>query len=75
MRARPLFFATVLLVVYALFAFPWLFVKAWLDVIKAWCSDRMAPYKVPRLVKVVDAVPKNAMGKVNKKQLKLAFGE
>ncbi|MFQ5666405.1 MAG: FadD3 family acyl-CoA ligase [Candidatus Binatia bacterium] len=32
----------------------------------AWCRERMANYKVPRYVEVVDALPTNASGKVTK---------
>jgi malonyl-CoA/methylmalonyl-CoA synthetase len=32
-------------------------------------KDRLANYKIPQVMKVVDEIPKNAMGKVNKKQL------
>ncbi len=32
----------------------------------AWCRGQMANYKVPRVVEVVDALPRNAMGKVQK---------
>jgi acyl-CoA synthetase (AMP-forming)/AMP-acid ligase II len=32
----------------------------------AWCRERMANYKVPRSVEVVDALPLNATGKVLK---------
>jgi len=31
--------------------------------------DRLANYKIPQTMKVVDEIPKNAMGKINKKQL------
>lgn len=31
--------------------------------------DRLANYKIPQVMKVVDEIPKNAMGKVGKKQL------
>jgi len=31
--------------------------------------DRLANYKIPQVMKVVDDIPKNAMGKINKKQL------
>lgn len=41
--------------------------------LREWCSHRMAPYKIPRVVKLVDSIPKNAMGKVNKKQLRGLF--
>ena len=32
----------------------------------AWCRDNMANYKVPREVQVVEALPRNAMGKLQK---------
>ncbi len=32
----------------------------------AWCRDEMANYKVPRYVEVVDTLPTNAVGKVQK---------
>jgi acyl-CoA synthetase (AMP-forming)/AMP-acid ligase II len=32
----------------------------------AWCRDRMANYKVPRTVAVLDALPRNPMGKIQK---------
>lgn len=38
--------------------------------IHTWCEERMAKYKFPRELIFVDEIPKNAMGKVNKKQLK-----
>lgn len=36
----------------------------------AWCKERLAGYKVPRSVVLVDALPRNATGKVDKKQLR-----
>ena len=39
------------------------------DALIAWCRDRMANYKVPRAVHFVDALPRNAMGKVEKFRL------
>ncbi|MGQ0825082.1 MAG: FadD3 family acyl-CoA ligase [Actinomycetota bacterium] len=36
----------------------------------AWCRDKMANYKVPRRVEVVDALPLNASGKVLKYELR-----
>ncbi|MBV9412252.1 MAG: fatty acid--CoA ligase family protein, partial [Acidimicrobiia bacterium] len=36
----------------------------------AWCRERMANFKVPRQVEVVDALPLNAAGKVLKFQLR-----
>ncbi|PBP26340.1 putative 2-succinylbenzoate- ligase protein [Diplocarpon rosae] len=32
-------------------------------------KDRLANYKIPQVMKVVDDIPQNAMGKINKKQL------
>ena len=36
---------------------------------RAWAKQRLAPFKVPREVKIVDALPRNAMGKVQKNEL------
>ena len=36
----------------------------------AWARDRMANYKVPRRVIVVDSLPLNASGKVLKHELR-----
>jgi malonyl-CoA/methylmalonyl-CoA synthetase len=56
----------------------------WGEVVGAWCesdgsatpeelirfvSDHLAPYKRPRRVQLVDALPRNALGKVNKGEL------
>lgn len=39
-------------------------------------KDRLANYKIPQELKVLDSIPKNAMGKVNKKSLvKEVFGD
>ena len=38
--------------------------------IVAWCRERMANYKAPRTVHVVDALPRNASGKVLKFELR-----
>ncbi|KAI4127125.1 MAG: hypothetical protein LQ338_003367 [Usnochroma carphineum] len=39
-------------------------------------KDRLANYKIPQELKVLDSIPKNAMGKINKKALvKETFGE
>ena len=42
--------------------------------LRAFLKDRMASYKAPGVVVVVDAVPRNAMGKVNKRSLVGLFG-
>ena len=36
------------------------------EAVIAWCRDHMANYKVPRFVRIVDALPMNASGKVQK---------
>eukprot|EP00755_Sulcionema_specki_P027620 Sspe_Gene.88152::Locus_60239_Transcript_1_2_Confidence_0.500_Length_1647::g.88152::m.88152/K18660/ACSF3; malonyl-CoA/methylmalonyl-CoA synthetase len=41
----------------------------------AWCKDRLPPYKIPQLAVVLDALPRNAMGKVAKKTLVPLFTE
>ncbi|HVT22087.1 MAG TPA: AMP-binding protein, partial [Mycobacteriales bacterium] len=38
--------------------------------IVAWCRERMANFKAPRTVQVVDALPRNASGKVMKFELR-----
>jgi acyl-CoA synthetase (AMP-forming)/AMP-acid ligase II len=40
------------------------------DELIAWCREKMANYKVPRYVEIVDAVPLNASGKVLKYELR-----
>jgi HIP---CoA ligase len=40
------------------------------DALIAWCRDKMANYKVPRYVEIVDAVPLNASGKVLRDELR-----
>ncbi|GLI61914.1 hypothetical protein VaNZ11_004438 [Volvox africanus] len=37
--------------------------------LQRFCRDRMAPYQVPKRWQWVSALPRNAMGKVNKKEL------
>ena len=32
-------------------------------------KERLVPYKIPQVMVTVDDIPKNAMGKINKKQL------
>ena len=43
------------------------------DELSSWARDRLAPYKVPRQVRVVDRLPRNAMGKVLKQELRDYF--
>jgi HIP---CoA ligase len=40
------------------------------DQIKAWAKDEMANYKVPREVRIIEALPLNASGKVLKTELR-----
>ncbi len=42
-----------------------------LDEFRAWCRERMANYKVPREVHIIDALPINATGKVVKDELRV----
>ena len=41
-----------------------------LEDITAWCRDRLASYKKPTAVRLVDALPRNASGKVLKRDLR-----
>ncbi|KAK2703470.1 malonate--CoA ligase ACSF3, mitochondrial-like [Artemia franciscana] len=43
--------------------------KLTLKEIRSWASDKMASYMLPAELKVVSEIPRNAMGKVNKKEL------
>lgn len=38
--------------------------------LKAWCDGRMSSYKIPKAIRIVDALPRNAMGKVTKPALR-----
>ena len=41
-----------------------------IDTLKEWCDGRMSSYKIPKRLIVLDALPRNAMGKVTKPALK-----
>ena len=41
--------------------------------LKSWCDGKLSSYKVPKQLQVVDALPRNAMGKVVKPSLKPLF--
>jgi acyl-CoA synthetase (AMP-forming)/AMP-acid ligase II len=45
-----------------------------LDELNSWARQRMALYKLPRRLLLVKEIPRNAMGKVNKKDLRKYFG-
>ncbi|HEY8526297.1 MAG TPA: acyl-CoA synthetase [Acidimicrobiales bacterium] len=38
--------------------------------IERWCAERLAPYKRPRLIRFVESLPRNALGKVLRDQLR-----
>jgi acyl-CoA synthetase (AMP-forming)/AMP-acid ligase II len=40
-----------------------------LEALAAFARERLAPYKVPRALRLLEALPRNAMGKVQKKLL------
>jgi non-ribosomal peptide synthetase component E (peptide arylation enzyme) len=40
-----------------------------LSELREWAKDHMASYAVPTLLRCVDRLPKNSMGKVNKKEI------
>lgn len=42
----------------------------WLEHIRAFLQDKIADYKIPRLVTILDQLPRNANGKILKQQLK-----
>ena len=44
------------------------------DVVKH-CHDHLAGYKIPRQLKFMDALPRNASGKILKKELRKLFGQ
>jgi malonyl-CoA/methylmalonyl-CoA synthetase len=43
------------------------------DELTAWAAERLAPYKVPRALIVVARLPRNAMGKVTKREVAALF--
>ncbi|HEX5727513.1 MAG TPA: acyl-CoA synthetase [Longimicrobiaceae bacterium] len=44
-----------------------------LDELQAWARERLAPYKLPRSLRPVGALPRNAMGKVTKPDVAKLF--
>jgi malonyl-CoA/methylmalonyl-CoA synthetase len=40
------------------------------DDLKHWCAGKMSSYKIPKSIKIVDSLPRNAMGKVTKPALR-----
>jgi acyl-CoA synthetase (AMP-forming)/AMP-acid ligase II len=37
--------------------------------LRDWCRDRLAPFKVPKRIERVDALPRNAAGKLLRDRL------
>ncbi len=46
-----------------------------LPALQAWCRDRMADYKVPKRLVVVDALPRDPNGKVRKALLRERYAQ
>jgi len=47
--------------------------KLTLAQLRDWAAERLAPYKIPTLLRVVEALPRNALGKVTKRALSSLF--
>ncbi len=43
------------------------------DEVIAWCKDRLARFKIPRVVELVDEIPRNPTGKILKRVLRERF--
>lgn len=41
--------------------------------LRGWAAERLPRYQLPQVLRVVPAIPRNAMGKVNKKELRAAL--
>jgi malonyl-CoA/methylmalonyl-CoA synthetase len=41
--------------------------------LREWAADRLSPYQSPSVLKMTNELPRNTMGKVNKKELLLLF--
>lgn len=47
-----------------------------LETLKVFCTDRVGKYAVPSVLKIIDEMPRNAMGKINKRDvIRLYFGQ
>ncbi len=44
-----------------------------LNQLRNWAKKRLAPYKIPSKLRIIDELPRNAMGKVQKHCLKAVF--
>ena len=43
--------------------------------LRTWAAERLAPYKIPRSLRCVDSLPRNAMGMVTKSDVGNLFAE
>ncbi len=43
------------------------------EALRAWAKERLAAYKIPRELRLLDALPRNAMGKVIKTEVRALF--
>ena len=43
------------------------------DDFKTWCKANLPKYQVPTLIKIIDKMPRNLLGKVNKKELSKVY--
>lgn len=43
------------------------------ETLRQWCDGRLSAYKVPRILRMAESLPRNAMGKVTKPDLKRLF--
>ncbi len=44
-----------------------------LEQLRTWAKEHLAPYKIPSRMKTADDLPRNAMGKVTKPEVKKLF--
>ena len=47
--------------------------KITLEELTIWARENISNYKIPRILKIVDSLPKNSMGKINKTKVKEIF--
>ena len=40
-----------------------------LEQLRTWSKDRLPSYQLPTVLRVIESIPRNALGKVNKKEL------
>jgi long-chain acyl-CoA synthetase len=38
--------------------------------VSQWCKEKLAAYKVPKMIEFVDALPKSAIGKILRREVK-----